>query len=280
MIYSNFFSNFDYKKLIDEVLDFIKNEAIQLVIGLVLLFLAFKIINFISKKIVKRMTAKNADKMAISVIKHVIRKGLKIICFIIFLEYVGVSTAGIGAVITSIGLAFGLAVEGALSNFAGGVILFIMRPFKIDDFIEAQGQKGTVEDIRIFYTYITTPDNRVVMIPNGTLANGTIINYSIKDLRRVDLTFGISYSNDFKKAFDVINELCVNNEMVLDEPAKPFIHVISHGSSSLDIVVRVWTTGANYWTVYFYLMEAVKERFDEEKIEIPYNQLDVHVSNV
>lgn len=265
-------------EVITSVVTWISTEGVKLLIGIIFLLISFKIVNYISKKVVKRMQKKNADKTMISVIRQLLRKGLKIVCFVIFLEYVGVGTAGIGAIITSLGLAFGLAVQGSLSNFAGGVIILIMRPFKVDDFIEAQGQKGTVEEIRIFYTYIITTDNRVVMIPNGILANGTIINYSTKDIRRVDIEFSISYKEDFKKAIDVIDNLCETNDLILKDP-KPFIRVISHGESAIKIISRSWVKNADYWTVYFYMIESVKEKFDELGIEIPYSKLDVNVIN-
>ena len=153
-----------------------------------------------------------------------------------------------------------------------------MRPFKIGDYIAAQGESGTVEEISIFYTYLITPDNKVVMIPNGTLANGSIVNYSAKDLRRVDFEFSISYDEDFEKAKKVIHEVIENTQGVLLDP-QPFVRVISHGESTINIVTRVWTENANYWNVYFDMMESIKKSFDSSNIEIPYNQLDVHIKN-
>jgi len=151
-----------------------------------------------------------------------------------------------------------------------------MRPFKLGDFIVSNGESGTVEDIKLFYTHIVTPDNRVVMIPNGSLANGNIKNYSTKEFRRVDFQFSISYDEDFERAKQVIWNVIENTEFVLMDP-QPFVRVISHGESTINIVTRVWTKNENYWDVYFSMMESIKTNFDKSNIEIPYNQLDVHI---
>ena len=224
------------------------------------------------------MERKNKDKTITTVIYQILRKGLKILAILVFLGYVGIDTAGIGTVIASLGVGIGLALQGSLSNFAGGIVILILRPFKIDDYIEAQGEGGTVENIGIFYTTLVTPDNKIVMIPNGTLANGTMTNYSTKELRRVDFNFSISYDADVEKAKRVIWDVIINTKNVLDEPS-PFVRLKAYGSNAVDITTRVWVKNADYWTVYFDMMESIKEEFAKANIEIPYNQLDVHVKN-
>lgn len=267
-----------FTEILNQILSWLSTEGVKLVIGLFVLFILFKIINVISNKFKKRMEKKNKDKTITSVIYQILRKGLKILAILIFLGYVGIDTAGIGTVIASLGVGIGLALQGSLSNFAGGIVILILRPFKIDDYIEAQGEGGTVENIGIFYTTLVTPDNKIVMIPNGTLANGTMTNYSAKELRRVDFNFSISYDADVEKAKRVIWDVIINTKNVLDEPS-PFVRLKEYGSSAVDITTRVWVKNADYWTVYFDMMESIKEEFAKANIEIPYNQLDVHVKN-
>ena len=266
------------EQIVENVINWLATEGVKLLIGLFAMLIAFYIINVFSKGIRKRMIKKGRDKTVTSVVYQLTRKGLKILVFLGFLGYVGIDTAGIGSIIASVGVGVGLALQGSLSNLAGGVIILLMRPFKIGDYIDAQGESGTVEDIRIFYTYLNTPDNKVVMIPNGVLANGTIINYSTKEYRRVDFEFGIAYAEDFEKAKEVIWNVINSTENVLNEPS-PLVRVVSHGESSINIAVKVWTRNENYWAVYFDIMEAVKREFDKANIEIPYNTLDVNIKS-
>ena len=192
--------------------------------------------------------------------------------------YVGIDTSGLTALIASFGVCVGLAVNGALSNLAGGVLIIVTRPFKVDDYIEAQGVSGTVDEIRITSTKIITPDNKVIYIPNGALSTGTIVNYSEKDTRRVEHTFSIAYENDAVAAMELLKSIVNSHELVLQDPA-PTVRMSSHGESSINIVVRVWTKSSDYWTVHFDLLETVKAEFDKAGISIPYNQLDVHIKN-
>ena len=264
------------EEVVRNVVNWLATEGVKLLIGVIVLLIAFYIINIFSKSIRKRMTKKNRDKTITSVVYQITRKGLKIVVFLGFLGYVGIDTAGIGSIIASIGVGVGLALQGSLSNLAGGVIILIMRPFKIGDYIDAQGKSGTVEDIRIFYTYLNTPDNKVVMIPNGVLANDTIVNYSTKDYRRVDFKFGVSYNTDIDKAKQVIKEVIEKTDNVLLEPL-PLVRVSEHGDSSINIAVRVWTKNSEYWNVYYDIMETIKVEFDKANIEIPYNTFDINI---
>jgi small conductance mechanosensitive channel len=153
-----------------------------------------------------------------------------------------------------------------------------MRPFKIGDFITSNGESGTVEDIKLFYTHIVTTDNRAVVIPNGTLANNVIVNASAKDTRRCDITVSAAYGSDIDKVKEVISQVCAENELIFKDPA-PFVMLSNMGESSLDFVVRAWCNRADYWTVNFYLLDAIKKAFDKNGIEIPFNQLDVTIKN-
>ncbi|MBQ3041846.1 MAG: mechanosensitive ion channel, partial [Clostridia bacterium] len=219
-----------------------------------------------------------ADKTIMKTLAYVLRIGLKIVVVVCLVGYLGIDTSGLTALIASFGVCIGLAVNGAVANLAGGILIILTRPFKIDDYIEAQGHSGTVVDIHITTTKLLTPDNKVIYLPNGPLSNGDIVNYSEMDTRRVDFTFGIGYGDDFEKAKQIIKDICDAHALVMKEPA-PFIRVTEHASSSINIVTRVWTKSEDYWTVYFDIMEQVKTEFDKAGIEIPFNQVDVHIRN-
>lgn len=253
-------------------------KGIKLVLALIVLFILFKIVNLSSKKIRNKLLKKKVDKTVVSVVYFFLRKGVKIILFLVFLAYVGVDTSSVGTIIASIGVTLGLALQGSLSNLAGGILLLVTHPFKIDDFIEANGMAGTVEEISVFYTYLVTPDNKVVSIPNGQLMNTPIINYSKKETRRVDVAFSISYEADYEKAKSLIEKAMGNTNLVLNEP-KPFIRMTKHADSAVEITAKLWVKKEDYWTVYFQMLEDVKKYFDENKVEIPYNQLDVNIHN-
>lgn len=262
--------------LIDTVVNWATTSGIKLLIALLIWFVSFKIINFVTKKIYKRLQKRNVDATISRVAYSALKITLKALVLVCLIGYVGIETASLSALVASLGVGISLAVQGTLSNFAGGVIIILMRPFKLGDFITSNGQSGTVEDIKLFYTHIITPDNKVIMIPNGTLSNNVIVNFSTKETRRVDATFGISYESDVELAKSVINKVIQANELILDNPAA-FVEVGNLGNSSIDITVRVWTKNADYWTVNFYLIDEIRKGFVENGIEIPYNKLDVNL---
>lgn len=268
----------DWNTILNTIVHWATNTGVKIIIALVILFVSFKVINSIAKRIEKKAGKKHADKTIMKTLAYVFRVGLKIIVLICLIGYLGIDTSGLTALVASLGVCVGLAVNGALSNLAGGVLIILTRPFKIDDYIEAQGHAGTVLDIHITSTKLLTPDNKVIYLPNGVLANGDIVNYSEKDTRRVDFTFSIGYADDFEKAKEIIRKICLAHELILKDPA-PFIRVQEHGASSINITTRVWTKSADYWTVFFDVTESVKTEFDKEGIEIPFNQLDVHIKN-
>lgn len=269
-------TNIDWNGLFNTVINWATTTGVKILISLLIIFVSFKIINLITRKIEKKANAKNADKTIMKTLAYILRIGLKIVVAICIVGYLGIDTSGLTALVASLGVCAGLAVNGALSNLAGGVLIILTRPFKIDDYIAAQGHEGTVVDIHITNTKLKTPDNKIIYLPNGSLANGDIVNYSEMDTRRVDLTFSIGYADDFEKAKEIVKNLCDSHELVLKDP-EPFVRVSEHGASSINIKTRVWVNSADYWTVYFDLTEQVKKAFDKEGIEIPFNQLDVHI---
>lgn len=252
------------------------NTGVKILIALVVMFISFKIINWLGKKILKVGEKRNADKTIIKTLAYALKLVLKCLVVVCLVSYLGIDTSGITALITSLGVCVGLAVNGALANLAGGVLILLTRPFKVDDFIEAQGVSGVVADIHITSTKIITGDNKVIYVPNGTLANGNIINYSEKETRRVDLKFTIAYSADCDKAKGIIQGILDSHELVLKDP-KSFVRMSAHGASAIEITVRAWAKSGDYWAVYFDVMETVKSEFDKNGIEIPFDQLDVHI---
>jgi len=194
---------------------------------------------------------------------------LKILLFITVISQLGITTTSFAAIIAAVGLAIGLALQGSLSNFAGGVLIMVFRPFKIGDLIEAQGEIGSVKEIQIFNTKLIGLSNKEIIIPNGNLSNGTIINYSTQGTRRVDLVIGVSYDADIKQTKEVLMKVLTDHNMVLTDPA-PMVSVLELADSSVNFAVRPWCKTEHYWDVYFQVMESVKLKLDEAEIEIPY----------
>ena len=266
------------EQFFQKVIDWATTAGIKIVIALILWFIFFKLINFLNKRITKKLLKKKTDKTLTKLVNYVITVGLKILVVICLLGYVGIETTSISAVLASVGVGVGMALNGALSNFAGGLLIIVTRPFRVDDYIKALDEEGTVEDIHIIYTKLRTIDNRVIYLPNGSLSSASIVNYSEKEQRRLDMTFSVSYQADVNKAKGILNDICANHPLIIKD-VKPFIRISNHNTSSIDICLKVWTKNEDYWDVYFDMLEEVKKRFDEENIEIPYNQLDVHIKN-
>jgi small conductance mechanosensitive channel len=255
------------------------NTGIKIVIALLVLFISFRIITLVTRRFTKKLVngKHKADKTIVSTLMYVLGVALKVVIVISLIGYVGIDTSGITALVASLGVCFGLAVNGAVSNIAGGVLILITRPFRVDDFIEAEGFSGIVEDIRITHTKLRTGDNKTIFIPNGKLSSGSIVNYSMKDTRRVDLSFGISYESNVEHALEIIKGLVEAHPLGLKEPAS-FVKVTGHSDSSIDISARLWTKSSDYWTAYFDLLESVRAALDKaEDVEIPYNKLEVIV---
>jgi small conductance mechanosensitive channel len=180
------------------------------------------------------------------------------------------------AILAAAGLAVGMALSGTLQNFAGGVMILLFRPFKVGDYINALGYSGTVKEIQIFNTILTTPDNVTIILPNGGLSGSAMTNYSTQATRRVDLTYGIGYDDDIDKAREILKNLIAGDKRILKDP-EPFVAVSELADSSVNFVVRVWVNSSDYWGVFFDMQETVKKRFDDNGVSIPFPQTDVHV---
>ncbi|MEA3445726.1 MAG: mechanosensitive ion channel [Bacteroidota bacterium] len=260
----------------DKFVDLFIFYAPKLVLAIIVLLIGLWVIKSITKLSYKLMLKRNMDEALTSFLKSFISITLKILLIISVVDIVGVETTSFVAILAAAGFAIGMALSGTLQNFAGGVMLMIFKPFRVGDFISAQGNSGTVNEIQIFNTILKTPDNKTIIQPNGSLSTGSMINYSTEPTRRVDFTFGIGYSDDIDKARTVIRRLIDADTRIHKDP-EPFIAISELADSSVNFAVRVWANGGDYWGIFFDLNEAVKKEFDKENISIPFPQTDVHL---
>lgn len=247
----------------------------KIVMAIVVLIIGLWIVKIIVSGFNKATQKSKMDVSLQKFLSSLISIGLKLLVVISVISMMGVETTSFIAVLGAAGLAVGLALQGSLANFAGGVLILIFKPFKVGDFIDGAGHSGSVSAIEVLATTLKTPDNKTIIIPNGALANTSIINYSLETKRRVDFTFGIGYDDDMKKAKDVIRGIVDADTRVLKDP-EPFLAIGNLGDSTVDITVRVWSKAADYWGVHFDTIEKVKEAFDTNNISIPYPQMDIH----
>lgn len=248
----------------------------RLVLALLLFIIGRVIIRFIMRFTRKTTERKEIDPTLRSFIYSILSALLNILLLITVASTLGIQMTSFIAILGAAGLAVGLALQGSLSNFAGGVLILLFRPFSVGNFIEAQGFMGTVVEIRVLYTVLNTFDNKRVVIPNGALANSSVTNFSINPTRRVDFVFGISYSDSISHAKSVIQKIIEDHEHIEKDPA-PVVGVVEHADSSINIAVRVWCKREHFLTVTFSMNELVKDAFDREGITIPFPQRDVHV---
>jgi small conductance mechanosensitive channel len=258
------------------LLDLIKSFGPSLVLAIVTLFLGFWIIRIITRLIKKGLKRSNIDESLIPFLASGLSVLLKVLLVISVAGMVGIQMTSFIAILGAVGLAVGMALSGTLQNFAGGVMILIFKPFKVGDFIDAQGHAGIVSEIQIFNTILKTPDNKKIIIPNGGLSTGSMTNFTAEETRRVDMTFGIGYQDDIDKAKGILQAIIDSNSLIINDP-EPFIGVIELGDSSVNIVVRVWAKTSDYWSIFFTLQETVKKTFDKEGISIPFPQRDVHL---
>lgn len=264
---------------LDKGIDFIIKHGPSLIGAILIWIIGSWIIKKIMKTVSKLMSAKHYDESLQKFLINLLGWGFKIILALAALGTLGVETTSFAAILAAGGLAIGLALQGSLGNFAGGVLIMIFKPFKIGDLIEGQGVIGTVKEIEIFTTKLSTPDNKEAIIPNGALSNGNILNYTSQGTLRVDLNIGIGYGDDIKKAKDVIIKALVDNPLVLQDP-KPTVAVSELGDNAINLVVRPYANVADYWDVYFSALEDAKKALDAAGISIPYPQRDVHMHTV
>ena len=272
----------NWQDILNTIQNWAVNTGIKLLISIVIIVIFFIVINKLKKvienKILKKQlnNGRSRNHTVVRSLCYFCSVLLKVLVVLMIVGYLGIDTSAISALIASLGVGIGLAVNGTVSNLAGGILLLITHPFRDGDYISANGFEGTVEDIFICNTKLRTPDNKVIYLPNGKLSTSEIVNFSEKPMRRVDLSFSISYSDDFEKAEKLILDLISRHPLTLDDPA-PRARIKAHGESSIDLTVGAWCKTDDYWSVYFDLNEQVKKAFDENGIEIPFPQVDVHL---
>jgi len=256
--------------------NFIVEYGLKIIGAIAIWVIGSWIIKKINKGIAKIFKTQNYDQSLQKFLINLLSWSLKILLFLAILSQLGVETTSFAAILAAAGLAVGMALQGSLGNFAGGVLIMIFKPFKIGDLIEAQGELGVVKEIEIFTTKLTGLTNREIIIPNGALSNGNIINYTSEGTRRVDLVFGVSYDADIKQSKDVIMNVLISHPKVLKDPA-PAVTVLELADSSVNFAVRPWCNTDDYWDVYFDITENVKLALDKAGIEIPYpHSVEIH----
>ncbi|TWO33765.1 mechanosensitive ion channel [Seonamhaeicola sediminis] len=259
----------EVSKYLEIAESFIVEYGIKVIGAIAIWIIGSWIIKRVNRGIAKVMTKQNYDESLQKFLLNLIGWGLKILLFLAILSQLGVETTSFAAILAAAGLAVGMALQGSLGNFAGGVLIMIFKPFKIGDLIEAQGEIGVVKEIEIFTTKLTGLSNKEIIIPNGALSNGNIINYTTEGTRRVDLVFGVSYDADIKQSKEVMINVLTSHPKVLKDPT-PAVTVLELADSSVNFAVRPWCKTEDYWDVYFDITENTKLALDKAGIEIPY----------
>ncbi|MGB5820607.1 MAG: mechanosensitive ion channel domain-containing protein [Saonia sp.] len=261
----------DYQEHIDKAIDWIWTIVPNLILAIIILFFGLWVIKFINRMVRRFFLKKDYDPTLETFLQSFISITLKLLLFVLVITQLGVKSSSLVAIVGAAGLAIGLALQGSLANFAGGVLILLFKPFKVGDFISAQGVDGTVKEITIFTTKLNTFGNQVAIIPNGQLSNNNIINYNAENTRRDKIDIGIGYGSNIKKAKDILLQICADQENILKEPV-PEVYVGELADSSVNLTLRFWAKNEVFWAAHFYVIEELKNRFDEANIEIPFPQ--------
>ena len=269
-------SNVSLDVFVTKMIDLGISVGSKILLAIVVFIVGRWIVRRLNKLLAKILEKRHVEASLSTFVKSLVNITLTLLLIIVVIGVLGIETSSFIALFASAGVAIGMALSGTLQNFAGGGMILLFKPFKVGDTIEAQGQSGTVREIQIFNTILATPDNKIIIIPNGGLSTGLMKNYSREATRRVDWEFGIAYGDDYTKAKAVIARLLDADGRVLKDPAY-FIALTSLGESSVNIVVRAWVNAGDYWGVYFDMNEKVYKTFAEENLNIPFPQLDVHL---
>ena len=262
----------------NQLSELLSSFGISLFTALSILIIGRQVVKILIKVISTALERSNTEDTVRIFVTNLLNTLLMIVVFIAAINQLGIQTTSIIAVLGAAGLAIGLALQGSLSNFAAGILIVIYRPYKVGDYIQADNHLGTVDDIQIFSTVLKTPDNKLVIVPNGSIMNGSIVNFSNQDKRRVDIIASCSYEDDIDKVKSVLADILSKDDRILNEP-KPRIAVSELADSSVNFIVRPWVKNSDYIDVYYSLLEEIKKRFDQEGIAIPYPQTDVHIHN-
>ena len=264
------------EKLLDKLNELWVDAGLKLIYIIVILFVGGKLIKLLTKLIKKGRAFNKLDKSVSSFLLSFLKTILNVILLITVAGIIGIPSTSIITLLGSCGVAIGLALQGGLSNIAGGLIILAFKPFKVGDYIDTHADSGTVKSISIFYTTLITPDNRIVSIPNGNLANSPLINYSKEKDRRLDIAIDVSYDNSIDDVLKCLKAI-INKEKRVNKEKDIFVRLTNYKESSIEYTIRVWVDKDDFWNVKFDLLEDIKKEFDKENITIPYNQLDVHI---
>ena len=267
-------------EMVNEFIAKALNSGIELggrILAALIIFIIGKfLINWANKLFATTLQKRNVDASIQSFLKSIVNITLLVMLFLAVIGKLGIELTSFAALLASVGVAVGMALSGNLSNFAGGVIILVFRPYKVGDYIEAStGASGTVTDIQIFHTVLTTPDNKIIFAPNGAMSSAVVTNYSRKETRRLDFTFGVEYGTDFQQARTILMEIINKDTRILKDPA-PFVEVGALAYSSVNITVRVWVNASDYWAVNFDMNKNVYATCNEKGISFPFPQLTVH----
>lgn len=270
-------SNGQVNQVIEQLITFSLDAGKSILLAAVIYIVGKFIINLINKLVGQMMDRRKMDPTIQSFLRSFVNILLTILLVITVVSALGVNTTSFAALLASLGVAAGMALSGNLQNLAGGIIILLFKPFKVGDYIEAQGVQGSVKEIQIIHTLILTVDNKEIFLPNGSLSSGTITNYSKMETRRVDFTIGVEYGTDVQKVIDTVNGLIAADKRILTDPA-PFVALSELADSSVNFTVRTWVKGADYWGVFFDMNRNIYEEFNRKGINFPFPQIQVHQS--
>ena len=265
----------ELSKLLETLIGFALQAGKSILVAIIIYVVGRFIIRMVNKIVAKVLVKRNVDLTIQSFVKSFVNVLLTTLLIVAVVNALGVDTTSFAALLASVGLAAGMALSGNLQNLAGGILLLLFRPFRVGDYITAQGESGTVKEIQILHTIIVTVDNRDVILPNGALSSGNMTNFSKEPLRRVDLTIGVEYGQDIDRVREVLQKLFAADTRILQEPA-PFVALGALSSSSVDITIRLWVKSEDYWGVFFDTNETIYKTFNKEGINFPFPQLTVH----
>ncbi len=268
-----------FQEILAKVYELAVTYGMKFVMAIVVLIVGLLVVKWITKAVVRLMKKSNVNESLIPFLKSMLNILLKLMLVISVMGMVGIQMTSFIAVLGAAGLAVGLALQGTLQNFAGGVMILLFKPYEVGHFIETQGYMGSVKEIQIFTTVLTTPDNRKVIIPNSPIATGSITNFSAMPTRRIDFSFGIGYTDDIDKAKSILLKMAQKDDRVLKEENPPEVMVEALGDSSVNLKLRTWVKSEDYWSLFFDITENVKKQYDAAGISIPFPQRDVHLYN-
>lgn len=272
----NSLSTMSLDTLVNKLIDLSVSFGSKLLVALLVFFIGRWIVKKLNRLVINILTKRHVEASLATFTKSLVSITLNFTLVIIIISVLGIETSSFIALFASAGVAVGMALSGNLSNFAGGLIILLFEPYKVGDYIEAQGVGGTVKEVQMFHTVLGTVDNKVIYIPNGSLSSGVVTNFSNQTTRRVDWTFGVEYGSDYEKVKQVIESVLAKDSRILSEPAAPFIALTALADSSVNVVVRVWVNSSDYWGVYFDINKNIYVTFNEVGIGFPFPQLTVH----